>query len=79
MDIFDLDYYPSELSDWWMDNWITHVYGQNRTRKLSNVEVLHHMDATRYEIDGSHENMLSHLIEEGRKRVAAWQKVNHKL
>lgn len=25
--IFDF-YYPSSLSDWWMDDWISHVYGK---------------------------------------------------
>ena len=25
MEIFDNNYYPQELPDWWMDDWITHV------------------------------------------------------
>jgi hypothetical protein len=30
--IFQL-YYPSTLKDWWMDDWISFVYGQSRTRQ----------------------------------------------
>lgn len=36
--IFD-SYYPSELSDWWMDNWISFVYGSARSLRLTSVKV----------------------------------------
>jgi hypothetical protein len=32
MEIFDM-YYPAVLSDWWMDDWISKVYGKTRTQK----------------------------------------------
>mmetsp|Transcript_13425 Transcript_13425/g.28949 ORF Transcript_13425/g.28949 Transcript_13425/m.28949 type:complete len:531 (+) Transcript_13425:342-1934(+) len=32
LQIFSL-YYPAILSDWWMDDWISHVYGPSRTGK----------------------------------------------
>jgi len=28
MDIFEGAYYPTKLVDWWMDDWISHVYGR---------------------------------------------------
>ena len=31
MQIFKQQYYPAKLVDWWMDDWITFVYGRNRT------------------------------------------------
>lgn len=34
-------YYPSLLSDWWLDDWITHVYGPQRTVLAKNVVFTH--------------------------------------
>jgi hypothetical protein len=31
MEIFGQQYYPPVLSDWWMDDWISLVYGKVRT------------------------------------------------
>merc|ERR1712147_160284 len=42
MDIFEGTYYPPELSDWWMDDWISGVYGADRTLRGEVVEVVHH-------------------------------------
>ena len=42
--IFDT-YYPSELTDWWLDDWVTHVYGSDRTSRVENVIVKHHLGA----------------------------------
>ena len=36
--IFD-DYYPPDLSDWWMDDWISHVYGAARSVRVATVKV----------------------------------------
>jgi hypothetical protein len=36
--IFD-DYYPPELSDWWMDDWISQVYGSARSIMVASVKV----------------------------------------
>ena len=33
------DYYPPSLSDWWMDNWISQVYGSLRSLRLASVKV----------------------------------------
>ena len=33
MRIFNGSYYPPELSDWYMDDWISRVYGRRRTTK----------------------------------------------
>ncbi|KAJ1478892.1 hypothetical protein T484DRAFT_2912558 [Baffinella frigidus] len=37
-------YYPPILSDWWMDDWISHVYPSGHARKLINCEVYHHTE-----------------------------------
>ena len=30
-------YYPSVLSDWWMDDWISHVYPADNARKVPSL------------------------------------------
>jgi hypothetical protein len=76
MDIFGGLYYPEELSDWWMDNWITVIYGKDRTRKMDSVEVIHHAEMTRYGVDYAHEGMLEPLVEQGKRRIEAWQEAH---
>ena len=39
MEIFDGNYYPPALYDWWMDNWISHVYGYRRSFKSKDIKV----------------------------------------
>ena len=50
MDIFGMNYYPPELVDWWMDDWISSVYGDGRTRMLENIEVMCPHSSTPHEI-----------------------------
>lgn len=47
------DYYPSLLTDWYLDDWISMVYGSTRTRQFENVEILHHTRSqnVRYTVD----------------------------
>ena len=40
-----MNYYPPELTDWWMDDWISLVYGMSRTFKARDVTVVHHTGA----------------------------------
>ena len=42
-DIFKI-YYPVVLSDWWMDDWISHVYPDGNAYKLLSVQVSHHTE-----------------------------------
>jgi len=44
------EYYPSEFDNWWLDDWMSHVYGARHTSKLPNWVVLHntHTYGTRY-------------------------------
>jgi hypothetical protein len=64
-------HYPPPLSDWWMDDWITRVYGQQRTRRVPDVLVKHLIKThgTRYNIDFKHKLMLGSEIEKGRRQV----------
>ena len=74
MDIFGLEYYPPELSDWWMDDWISLVYGRGRTRQGHDVSVVHHTGkhGQRYTVDQSHKQRLNALVQSGAKRIRAY-------
>lgn len=70
MEVFEMNYYPPELSDWWMDDWISLVYGQRRTFRSNSATVHHHTGAhgQRYQVDPSHEGLLDNLIVTGALR-----------
>jgi hypothetical protein len=79
MDIFEMNYYPPDLSDWWMDDWISLVYGQTRTFRAKDTTVIHHIDAhgQRYEVDMSHGNLLADLLVKGRKLIRQYMLKNN--
>lgn len=54
LDIFE-HYYPPVFSDWWMDDWISKVYGPRRTRQ-GPFRVRHMIghQGTRYSVDQAH-------------------------
>ena len=73
MDIFQGQYYPPDLSDWWMDDWISRVYGAERTLRADVIEVVHHTGkhGQRYQVDKSHAQLLNGLLSDGSKKIAA--------
>lgn len=79
MDIFEMNYYPPELTDWWMDDWISLVYGQQRTFRAYSVPVMHHTGShgTRYNVDRENEKKLVGLVENGRKQIRQWMLKNN--
>lgn len=78
MDIFDMNYYPPALTDWWLDDWMSQVYGQNRTMKSNRIEVLHHTahQRRRYEVDKSISSRVNGLILEGQRAIKLWMTKN---
>ena len=77
MDIFE-DYYPPVLTDWFMDDWISRVYGSKRTRLLTDVEVVHHSKTygRRYDVDGKHRHLVDDLVEQGKSKILAYMRAN---
>jgi hypothetical protein len=61
-----------------MDDWISLVYGSQRTFKSSQVHVTHHTGAhgQRYTVDRSHEALLDSLVEQGRTQIRRWMLKN---
>lgn len=76
MNIFQMNYYPEELPDWWMDDWITHIYGPNRSYLSRRIVVMHHTQAhgKRYSVDFENEKKLLSTLEYGRKLIRRWMK-----
>jgi len=74
LEIFE-QYYPVELTSWWMDEWLTKVYGRRRTKRLWNVLVLHRMvHGSRYEVDHSSYRFLEALVRSGHARILAYMR-----
>jgi hypothetical protein len=69
-------YYPPVLSDWFMDDWISRVYGSRRTKLMKDVEVVHHSKTygRRYDVDGKHRHLVDELVENGKQRVLGFMK-----
>ena len=68
-DIFET-YYPKELKNWYIDDWISAVYGSNRTKKMQNWVVMHHVQGgTRYQPSTFQSKMLRSLIDVGQAKL----------
>ena len=78
LEIFET-YYPPGLVDWWMDDWISRVYGSLRTRKIMSAEIIHHTHnhGTRYKVDYSNQPKLTEGMEDGFDRIVAWMEKNN--
>ena len=81
-------YYPPVLSDWWMDDWISHVYPGDKAKRLRGVVVVHHTevvanthgtapgDPVRYDVDFSHKPFLRSETSKGAKAIAGFLRDN---
>jgi hypothetical protein len=65
--IFD-DYYPDEFDNWWLDNWISVVYGNSHTTKLIDWVVVHHINyhGTRYAENDKQKSLLPKWVDRGK-------------
>lgn len=64
-------YYPQVLSNWFVDDWISVVYG-NRSRRVRAWETTHHFAKRRYTPATRQHKLLPSLLECGRAAVAAY-------
>ena len=62
---------PVVLADWWMDDWISAVYGNERTCIATVTTVGHLTSESRYDVQMGHACFLEPLIVEGRQRILA--------
>lgn len=66
------NYYPDELNNWWVDDWISSVYGESRTMKLAHWSVAHHTTrhGQRYTVNETQKGLLPSLLERGRGQLS---------
>ena len=76
MEIFNRTYYPVELVDWWMDDWISSVYGISRTFMSKTVTVIHHVKyhGRRYDVNESNQELLVPLTSRAKEQIVSWMK-----
>eukprot|EP01068_Selenidium_serpulae_P015227 Selendium_serpulae@DN6188_c0_g2_i2.p1 len=65
LNIFDT-YYPVEFQNWFVDTWMTNVYGPERTCKMSNWGVKHLVLPSRYKVDFK-KDILSSVLDKSRQ------------
>mgnify|MGYP001378184514 CR=1 FL=1 len=70
------NYYPDVFSAWYIDDWITYVYGKKRSTKIMNWIVKHHIHkhGTRYSVNWSEQKLLQGEISKGKLVVEKWLK-----
>jgi len=67
------NYYNPAFPDWWLDDWITNVYKKlNRTIVASNVEVVHNLKETRYQVSTQKQNVLAQEVEKDTSQVRTY-------
>jgi uncharacterized protein (TIGR01627 family) len=73
LDIFE-HYYPEAFSAWWIDDWISKVYGPRRSTKMMDWTVKHHTHkhGTRYEVQHREAKLLKGELEKGAVKIEAW-------
>lgn len=65
-------------SQWWIDDWISRVYGPERTIKMPDWEVFHHVakHGTRYAVDENLKLQLEKTLERGQESIETFLKTN---
>ncbi|EJK78038.1 hypothetical protein THAOC_00083, partial [Thalassiosira oceanica] len=67
-------YYPEVFDNYYLDDWITRVYGTARTRLLANFEVVHHLETfwTRYKATFDQDKLLDEQVAKGGQAVDSY-------
>jgi hypothetical protein len=71
--IFSGNYYPSTFDNYYVDDWISKVYGANHTRKLRTVRVSHRLGyhGQQYRASGNQDRFVSGEVAAGRATIAS--------
>jgi hypothetical protein len=63
-------YYPTQLNNWWIDDWITNVYKPHNYAKLSKWKMKHVMKhGRRYSVNWKEKKSLADLVKKGKSIV----------
>jgi FkbM family methyltransferase len=73
LDIFE-HYYPDVFSAWWIDDWISKVYGPKRSTKIMDWRVKHHVHkyGTRYKVQRGEAKFLKGELKKGAVKIKEW-------
>lgn len=71
LEIFDT-YYPDIFDNYWVDDWISAVYGSDHTVRLNQWVVKHVRVRERYKVDFTKEKLVKAEIEKGKNRFRSW-------
>uniref|UniRef100_A0A7S0V7J8 Glycosyl transferase 64 domain-containing protein n=1 Tax=Hemiselmis tepida TaxID=464990 RepID=A0A7S0V7J8_9CRYP len=73
LDIFET-YYPRVFSAWYIDDWISRVYGTRRSTKMSDWLVMHHVNkyGTRYQVQFREKSHLKTELKNGARAIDIW-------
>jgi len=73
LDIFEY-YYPEVFSAWWIDDWISKVYGPQRSTKIMSWRVKHHVQTheKRYEVQHHEAKKLKGELKKGAAKIEEW-------
>lgn len=65
-----------ELADWWMDTWVSRVYGAHRTTLVEHVLVGHRTKehGRRYTVNHKNKEALEPLVQIGKSQIAAYMR-----
>jgi hypothetical protein len=75
LDIFET-YYPSQLNNWWADDWITNVYKPHNYAKLKKWKMNHVMiHGRRYSVNFKEKQYLKGLVDKGRTLIRSHSKI----
>ena len=77
MDIFSGVYYDPFFTDWWMDDYISFLYGRDRTIKAIPFPVTHHSwhhGGKRYEVHEDKTHYMPTAIKNGREMIGNWMR-----
>lgn len=71
--IFSGNYYPGTFDNYYVDDWISRVYGANHTRKLRTVRVSHRLDyhGQQYRAAGNQGRFVNGEVAAGRATIAS--------
>lgn len=77
LDIFKT-YYPPIFKNWFIDTWITDVYGEDRRDFMFDWKIKHEHAARRYTADTVTESELPRTLKEGGHTIAAFMRNEYK-
>jgi hypothetical protein len=74
LDIFGMEYYPDKFDTWWIDDWISKVYGEHNTKRIVEWKVHQHTNkhGKRNKVDKGQRRHLQTTLQRGKQTIAKY-------